>query len=181
MGPLPVRIIGPVGTRVAADHTEIDGRLLASAGFEDLADSLDHPVEWGWRNRPSAEYLRWRLASPNTAPYHLHLSDDLVAVSVASHLGPAPAAVVLKLLPRRPVAPGRRLDAGPLTRSIISHHRAAFGVYAGFNARVRLRGVQPPRRLQPAPLNLIFRPLPGAIPAESFRLETYEFLDMDAY
>ena len=38
-------------------------------------------------------------------------------------------------------------------------HRAPYAVYAGFNARVRVRGIQPPRRLQPSPLHLILRSL----------------------
>lgn len=181
LGPLPVRIVPRTSPRpsTVVEHHVADAEFLASPRFEEIASGLDQPVRWGWRNRPTPTYLRWRLASPNTEPFHVHVTDDLVVVSVPSHLGPLPASVVLKLLPRRePVAP---LDAGPVVAAIAGYHRAAFSVYAGFNAGVRLRGVRPPRRLQPAPLNLIFRPLPGAIPAASFRLETFEFLDMDAY
>ena len=61
------------------------------------------------------------------------------------------------------------------------YHRAPMAVYAGFNARVRVRGVRPPRRLQPAPLNLIYRSLTDRAPQHGFRLDTFEFLDMDAY
>jgi hypothetical protein len=109
-----------------------------------------------------------------------HRSDDLVAVSVPSHYGPVRAAVIVKLCPR--VDPhGERVDSGPIIAAICRYHRAQMAVYAGFNARVRVRGVQPPRRLQPAPLNLIYRSVTDRAPKEGFRLETFEFLDMDAY
>jgi len=54
-------------------------------------------------------------------------------------------------------------------------------VYAGFNRQVPLRGVHPPRRFLPAPLNLIYRGLSPEAPKETFVLDTFEFLDMDAY
>jgi hypothetical protein len=54
-------------------------------------------------------------------------------------------------------------------------------IYAGFNAHVRVRGIRPPRRLQPSPLNLIYRSLSPDAPKVSFTLDTFEFLDMDAY
>ena len=60
-------------------------------------------------------------------------------------------------------------------------HRAPYAVYAGFNAHVRVRGIQPPRRLQPSPLNLILRSLSDDVDQETLALDTFEFLDMDAY
>jgi hypothetical protein len=54
-------------------------------------------------------------------------------------------------------------------------------VYAGFNARVHVRGIQPPRRLQPSPLHLILRSLSPAVDQGTLALDTFEFLDMDAY
>ena len=54
-------------------------------------------------------------------------------------------------------------------------------VYAGFNRQVPVRGVRPPRRLLPAPLNLIYRSLSTEAPKETFVLDTFEFLDRDAY
>ena len=51
----------------------------------------------------------------------------------------------------------------------------------GWNRWVRVRGLAPPRRLLPAPLNLIVRSLDDGIDQDSFVLDTYEFLDMDAY
>jgi hypothetical protein len=66
-------------------------------------------------------------------------------------------------------------------RTALRHHRAAFAVYAGFNGRARVRGVPPPRRLQPSPLNLIVRHLDPTVDQDAIRLHPFEFLDMDAY
>ena len=58
---------------------------------------------------------------------------------------------------------------------------APYAVYAGFNRRVRVRGIQPPRRLQPSPLHLILRSLSPAVDQDALAVDTFEFLDMDAY
>ena len=68
-----------------------------------------------------------------------------------------------------------------LIGAVCRAHGAPMAVYAGFNSRVSVHGVHPPRRLQPAPLNLIYRSLGDAAPKLTFRLDTFEFLDMDAY
>jgi len=179
MGPLPVRVVRPLQVDPAVVHHQVSREFLESTDFLAATEGLDQPVAWGWRNGCTTEYLRWRLASPNTEPFHVHVSDDLFAVSVPSHYGPLSVAVVVKLLPRRPVE--HPVDAGPMIGAICRHHRSPFAVYAGFNARVHVRGVQPPRRLQPAPLNLIYRSLGDEAPKVTFRLEAFEFLDMDAY
>ena len=113
LGPLPVRIVPRSAARPApaVEHHVLDDELLASARFEEVVSGLDQPVGWGWRNRPTLAYLRWRLSSPNTEPFHLHVTDDLVVLSVPSHLGPVRASVVLKVLPRREVT--TPIDAGP--------------------------------------------------------------------
>ncbi len=177
LGPLPVKII-PRGPALAGvTHSLVDAEWLTS-GAANVLDGLDHPVPWGWRNRMTREYLTWRLSSPNTEPFHIHVSPELIAMSVPSHLGPLAAAVVVKLIPR---FDRRVLSAGPLISAICAHHGAGFAVYAGFNDRVPVRGLRPPRRLQPAPLNLIYRSLDNQAAKHEFRLETFEFLDMDAY
>ena len=61
------------------------------------------------------------------------------------------------------------------------HHRAPGAAYAGFNARVRVPGVRLPVRLRPVPLNLLYKSLSDDVPEATFELDTYEFLDMDAY
>jgi hypothetical protein len=180
LGPLPVRVI-PAGPSDSIDSAEVTPEWLGSAQAQSTLADLDHPVEWGWRNMTTPDYLQWRLAAPNIDPFHVHVSDDMVAVSVASAFGPVPAAVVVKLMPRRPVPSGQSISAQRLVGAICRYHGAPIAVYAGFNARVRLRGFAPPRRLQPAPLNLIYRSLTDRAPKMGFRLETFEFLDMDAY
>jgi len=87
------------------------------------------------------------------------------------------AAVILKLLRRGEtlVRPDRVIAAA------CRFHRAPYAVYAGFNARVKVRGIQPPRRLQPSPLHLILRSLSPSVDQDTLNLDTFEFLDMDAY
>ena len=43
-----------------------------------------------------------------------------------------------------------------------------------------ISGIPTPRRLQPSPLNVVFKPL-ADVPPDQFRLDTFEFLDMDAF
>ena len=88
------------------------------------------------------------------------------------------AAAILKLLPRA----GRTgLRAESIVSAACRFHRAPYAVYAGFNPHVALRGIQPPRKLQPSPLNLIIRSLSPAIDQGPLMIDTFEFLDMDAY
>jgi hypothetical protein len=194
LGPLPVRVIPAVGAREHRTVTyRCDERFLRSSLFGDLAADLDeHPVE-GWVNRWTPEHLRWRLSAPNVAsPYWLHASDRLVAITAREHYAGVPVTVVLKLLPRErrtrfgPKASAATtlvepLDAGSLTMAACRFHRSPFAVYAGFNRHVTLRGIAPPRRILPAPLNLIYKSLSPDAPNETFALDTFEFLDMDAY
>lgn len=178
LGPLPVTVVpaSPPSGRVAS--AEVNDAWL-DVHAEDWFGGLDHPVRWGWRNRMTPEYLRWRLTAPNVASFSVHRGDEVLAISVGAHLGPIRAAVIVKLIPLEDVR--ERVSAQSLVGDICRHHRAPFAVYAGFNDRVGLRGLKPPRRLQPAPLNLIYRSLTDRAPKHEFRLETFEFLDMDAY
>lgn len=180
MGPLPVKVTVPRGsTGHSWEHHEICGPFLDSADFDRLAVGLDRAPRWGWRNRWTPEYLHWRLSSPNSAGWHLHADDNLVVVSTRSEAGPLPVAVILKLMARRQVR--ERLSGRVAVNAVCHHLRTPLAVYAGFNADVRVPGVQPPRRIQPAPLNLIYRGLSAAAPNLGFRLDTFEFLDFDAY
>ena len=115
---------------------------------------------------------------PDTS-YAVHVSDELVAVTTTDTRFGVPAAVVLKLLPRAGAAASwRRRVVGAACR----FHRAPYAVYAGFNAHVHGARRPPPRRLQPSPLHLILRSL--SRPRSTRRrsaLDTFEFLDMDAY
>jgi hypothetical protein len=177
-GPLPVRLCAPLGTGRGVEHHPVDDAFLAGAEFARIADELDAHPAVDWTNRYTPTYLRWRLACPQTS-YVLHASPDLVAVSTRTKRFGIPAAVILKLLPRR----GARLPipARPMVAAVCRYHRAPYAVYAGWNAHVPVRGVQPPRRLQPSPLYLILRTLAAPVDQDTLRLDTYEFLDMDAY
>jgi hypothetical protein len=179
-GPLPVKVCPPVHTGRGVTSHRVDGAFLAGTRFAELTAGLDaHPVDQ-WTNSYTTEYLRWRLACPS-AHYAMHTSDDLVAITTHDVRFGVRAAVLLKLFRR-----GDRPAAAPLTADAMvgaacRFHRAPYAVYAGFNARVRVRGFQPPRRFQPSPLHLILRSLSPAVDQDALTLDTFEFLDMDAY
>ena len=87
--------------------------------------------------------------------------------------------VVLKIWPH----PGYLfVRTGRLLRAACAAHGTPFFLYAGFNARARVRGLPVPRRFLPQPLNLIYRQISPQAPAQDeFRLSVFEFLDFDAY
>ncbi len=178
-GPMPVRVVAPLGIRAREiTHHPVTPGFLDSAAFVAFAADLDALPARNPANRWTPEYLRWRLSCPHTS-YVVHASPDLVAVSTRSTGFGIPAAVVLKLLPRgRPPA---RSSARRMIAAICRHHRAPYAVYAGFNAHVKVHGVRPPRRLQPSPLNLILRALAADVDQDALVLDTFEFLDLDAY
>ncbi len=175
-GPLPVKLCVPTHTGGGVDSQHVDAALLQSDRFAELTAGLDdYPVDH-WTNSYTPEYLRWRLACPSTT-YALHTTDDLVAVSSTDTRFGVRAAVILKLL-RRSEQP---VHADRVIAAACRFHRAPYAVYAGFNARVKVRGIQPPRKLQPSPLHLILRSLSPAVDQGTLTLDTFEFLDMDAY
>jgi hypothetical protein len=179
LGPLPVRIIQPFGRgsrRVT--HAAIDANWLESTAFADLAATVDRHTVAGWSTDYSADVLRWRLACPE-ASYWIHQTDDVALITTRSTLGPVPACVVLKAFPL--TTGTASIDATRTIRAATRFHRAGFAVYAGFNGSVRVRGIRPPRRFQPSPLNLIVRHLDPTVDQDSIVLDTFEFLDMDAY
>ena len=179
VGPLPVRVLHPARrTEPDVQHVPVDRAMLRSDWFADLAAELDEHWAVDLTNRYDPASLRWRLSCPHT-DYHLHVSRHIVAVSTPSAAGPVPAAVVLKLLPRGTASIGA--PTGPFLGAVMRHHRAAFGVYAGYNRHLAVRGLRPPRRLQPSPLNLIVRSFGSEWDQDRIRLDTFEFLDMDAY
>lgn len=180
LGPLPVRIVHPFGSAKGVESRAADAAWLASDEFATLAGQIDQHAASGWTQAWSPEQLRWRLSQPR-AGFVAHLSDDLLAVSVEHRFGGLPFAVIVKLLPRRPLAVGETVSPRAVVAAACRHHRAPAAVYAGFNAHVPVRGLRPPRKLQPAPLNLLFRSLSDEVPQETFALDTYEFLDFDAY
>jgi hypothetical protein len=175
-GPLPVKLCVPTHTGRGVTNHRVDTTLLASERFAELTAGLDDFPVQQWTNSYTTEYLRWRLACPSTT-YALHTTDDLVAVSTTDTRVGVRAAVILKVF-RRSDAPAR---ADRVIAAACRFHRAPYAVYAGFNARVHVRGIQPPRTLQPSPLHLILRSLSPTVDQDALTLDTFEFLDMDAY
>jgi hypothetical protein len=153
---------------------------LASSTFTALAADLDQHDAVHWTNSYAPDRLAWRLARPH-GNYVVHADDELVVVSTRSAFGPVPMAVVLKLFPRGARSMDQPLSARKAVAAVCRYHRAPAAVYAGYNALVRVRGIQPPHRLRPAPLNLVVHSFSDEVPQETFRLDTFEFLDLDAY
>jgi hypothetical protein len=177
-GPLPVKLCPPWSKHGRVESRAVDGAFLDDASFESLAAGLDASPVSSWTNSYTPEYLRWRLACPH-ASYALHWTDEVVGVSTVDRRFGVRAAAILKLLPRDGRAGRLRADA--IVGAACRYHRAPYAVYAGFNAHVDVRGIQPPRRLQPSPLHLILRSLSDEIDQDALALDTFEFLDMDAY
>ncbi|HEY5012622.1 MAG TPA: GNAT family N-acetyltransferase [Acidimicrobiia bacterium] len=181
LGPLPVRVCVPIPWRGrAVESRPVDAALLASPWFAEIAADLDWVPVARWAQSWTPEFLRWRLSRPDGG-YVIHVTPEAVAVSVIAHARfRVRCAVLLKVFPR----PGATLplSPAPMIAAACGHHRAPLCVYAGFNAHVPVRGVPSPRRLQPSPLNLVFKSLDETrAPTATFQLDTFEFLDMDAY
>lgn len=181
LGPMPVRVLAPTTWRAAGyESHDVDEAFLDGPAFAAFAEDVDAYGAAGWTNSYDAERLRWRLSRPHGG-YAVHVGPDLVAVSTRSHAGPLPVAVLLKFLPRGPLPVGAAVSPRAAVAAACRHHRAPAAVYAGFNAHVPVRGVRPPRRLQPAPLNLVVHSFSDEVPQETLALDTFEFLDLDAY
>jgi GNAT superfamily N-acetyltransferase len=185
---LPVRLLAPVsmqrtrsgskGARVTT--TAVTPQLLASEHLASVAPTgVTAPRGTGYSPQWRVEDLRWRLAKPR-ARYWLHGSDDLLAVSAVTQLRGLRFAVLLKVLVRRS-HDGDPVAGGPLVRSLLRTHRTPFAIHFGRNPDVALTGVPIPRRLLPSPLALVLQPFTDRFDPATFRLDTFEFLDFDAY
>jgi GNAT superfamily N-acetyltransferase len=178
LGPLPVRVAFPVGGDSEFESRLVTPDVLTGRWFSTAVDELAAVPARAWTNVWDGDFLRWRLSAPNCGPFAVHIGPSVVAVSTAAEVKGVPVAVLLKLVARH----GRSgVSGAPAVAAACRFHGARLAVYAGFNRHVRVRGVQPPRRLQPSPLNLIYRSLSDEAPKETFALDTFEFLDMDAY
>jgi hypothetical protein len=132
----------------------------------------------GVTNSWSTESLRWRLARPDV-DYVLHVSPEIVGVSMRTVQRGVPAAVIVKLFPRgdrRGPLSGARIVAAACRR-----HRAPVAIYGGTNEHVVVRGFEPPKRLRPSPLFWLVQTLQDDDDQDALRISTYEFLDVDAF
>ena len=178
LGPMPVAVTVPNPFR--ARHwrsVAVTEDWLASDDFAELASELDDHPATGWTPSWQPDNLRWRLARPGGG-YVVHIGPDLVAVSVRDTVRGLPFAVILKLLPRRGAT---GLSGRPAVAAACRFHRAPVCVYAGLNAHVDVRGLPLPAGMRPAPLNLLVRSLSDEIDQATLQLDTFEFLDCDAY
>ena len=110
LGPLPVRVLPPIGSAKGVESRAVDEAWLASDEFAALAEEIDQHAASGWTQAWTPEQLRWRLAQPRGG-YVVHVSDELLVVSVEHRFIGLPFAVILKLLPRRPLADGETVSS----------------------------------------------------------------------
>ncbi|MCC5950454.1 MAG: hypothetical protein JJU45_00005, partial [Acidimicrobiia bacterium] len=162
------------GQAARADEAFLTGDTAAQ-WFEDLDDG---PAE-DWTQCWTVDGLRWRLSLPGMGPYSVHRNDATVAVSTSTRVGGIEVAVLMKLCARR--GHDRPAGAQQAVAAACRHHRAPLAVYGGFNRLRGLRGWPLPDRLRPAPLNLMVYCLDPRLDQDTFMLDTFEFLDMDAF
>jgi GNAT superfamily N-acetyltransferase len=180
LGSMPALVCLPAALPRGIRDIRVDPAFLAGGELDRLASDLDWVPVRDWVQSWSADFLRWRLANPDSS-YVLHVGPDALAVSTRDH-GPlgAPAAVLCKIFPR----PGARLPirGGRYVAAACRAQRAPVCIYVGWNAHARVRGIPLPMRLRPSPLVVIFRSLDEQrAPTDQFRLDTWELLDGDAY
>ena len=176
-GPLPVRICVPVSLGRGVESHAVDD-AFRTGPLLDLAAGLDAFPVRDWTNSYTPEYLAWRLGCPH-ASYAIHATDELVAITTTDKRFGVRAAVILNCSLRD----GR---TGPLraTRSGAACRfppRAARGLRRGFNAHVKVRRVATATAAPTSPLHLILRSFTADVDQDALRLDTFEFLDMDAY
>ncbi len=176
---LPAKLCVPTVVR-SPHHTHhlVDAAFLDSAEFEAIMADVDVSSLGAWTQTWTADVMRWRLRWPGRQ-YVVHVGPDLVAVSTLTSFGAVPIAALLKFLPRqgarRPVSSERMIT------SICKYYWTPAAVYAGFNAHVPVKGFHLRQDRLPSPLNLLFLPTSDFADADTFRFETFEFLDFDAY
>ena len=152
---MPVKVVAPTGSGGGWDaprgRRRLPGQRHASRSWPPTSTST---TAVHWTNSYAPERLRWRLARPH-GDYVVHVDDDLVVVSTRSGLRTGAHGCDPQALPPGPRPTDEPLSARQAIAAVCRHHRAPAAVYAGFNALVQVRGVQPPHRLRPAPLNLV--------------------------
>jgi hypothetical protein len=168
--------VPPSGVR----DIKVDAAFLAGDELAELTVDVDWVPVRDWVQSWTTDFLRWRLANPD-AQYVLHAGRDALAISTRDR-GPGgiPAAVLCKVLPR----PGATLPvhAGRYVTAACRAHRAPVCVYGGWNAHVKVRGIPIPARFRPSPLVVVFKSFDEArASSHDFRIDTYEFLDIDVY
>ena len=178
LDPLPLRLLFATPWSGCHEHHTVTGDLLAGGRLEEWLPDRSLPGAFGHAATWSAEQLRWRLGR-RRAQYVLHVLDDAILVSTRTRMAGVRLAVLLKVIPRRPLdAP---LRGGPLAAAVGEHHRTPFVVHWGNNHDVRFRGMSLPRRFMPSPLEIVLFGFHDGFDASAFELSCFEFLDFDAF
>ncbi len=179
LGALPAKLCVPTVLR-SPHHTHhlADAAFLDSTEFESIMADIDETPAGAWTQSWTPDVMRWRLRWPGR-DYTVHVGPDLVAVSTLTSFNGVPIAALLKLVPRH----GARgpLSSARMIAAICKYHWTPAAVYAGFNANVPVKGFHLRQDRLPSPLNLLFLSTSDHVDTDSFRFETFEFLDFDAY
>ena len=174
--PLPVTLVPAIGRARGFVSTDIDDSTISA--LEGLGGSVfPRASSSGFAPVWTPEYLRWRLSRPGH-DYSVHVSDDLVVISLRTHVARVPVGVILKVLPR---VEGVRTRIGRLAAVVGRHHRAPFVIHWGRNPTMEVRGIPLPQSKMPSPLSLVLHPFSEDFDRERFELGEFEFLDFDAY
>ena len=179
LGPLPVRvgIIPPLSSKAVISRP-VTSEWLAGDEAKAILSRADLSPDRLWSQHWTPAKISWRLARPRGRYWVHHDQTGLMVTRVEPFHG-LKVVVVLKIWPLKNCPLVR---TGRLLRVACAAHGTPFFLYAGFNARARVRGLPVPRRLLPQPLNLIYRQINPQAPAQDeFRLSVFEFLDFDAY
>lgn len=178
---LPATICPPMWPELGpVEHHGVDAAFLRSAAFDRIFDSLDLSPTEGYSERWTREGLAWRLSQPD-AGYAVHVGRDVVIVSALEERLGIPFLVVGKTFRRTAARSPRPVANGVIARACRYRGRA-LGVYGGFSATTRVFGAPLPERLKPSPLHLVVNCHPaGWFDLSTFRYDTFEFLDFDAY
>jgi GNAT superfamily N-acetyltransferase len=178
LDPLPLRLLFATPWSGRHEHHAVTGGFLSSGRLDEWLPQRSRPGDSGHAATWSAEQLRWRLGR-HRADYVVHVLDDVVLVSTRTRMAGVRFAVLLKVIPRRPLE--GPLQGGPLAAAVGEVHRTPFVVHWGHNHDVRFRGVSIPRRFMPSPLEVVLFGFHDGFDASAFELSSFEFLDFDAF
>jgi GNAT superfamily N-acetyltransferase len=178
LDPLPLRLLLPTPWSGRHEHHAVTEDLLASGRLDEWLPDRSRAGDTGYAATWSAEQLRWRLGR-RRADYVLHVLDDAILVSTRARMAGVRFAVLLKVIPRRPLEV--TLAGGPLAAVVGEHHRTPFVVHWGRNHDVRFRYLSLLRRFMPSPLEIVLFSFHDDFDAAVFELCCFEFLDFDAF
>ncbi len=171
---LGYRLVRSLPVTVGLALRQARGVLTGEPAIARLLELEAARSEAGWARRYDETTLLWRLACP-AGPYTVVASETAAVVASRTTQGGLPFTVILGTFASQPT------DIMPLVGTACRTVGPRLFVHAGFNADTRLRGIPVPKRLRPAPLNMIWRAGAGGEAFAPEELRRFEFLDFDLY